>query len=725
MGILALDDDDRVTEWQEKPKQPKSDLASMGVYVFSKQALRRWLAEDRVDFGAQRHPGHARGRRARLRLPLRRLLAGRRHDPVVLGGQHGACSTTTPSSTCTTRTGSSTPGPRSAPRPRSGPTAQVHRSLISHGCVIDGTVVTRCCRRASGSTSARSCATRSSCSTRSSGRARSWTARSSTRRSSSARAPSSATARRRPAEQAGADPAQHRHHRRRQAGRRPARRAHRAQRARSRPTSARPTSPAGSSAAASRSSPGVDRAPRARDRRGGRADAPAEAAAPAAAAVVGADRQRQGGRRRAPEPPVESAPTVARAISARLRGPCHPPTAAPVRAPGRRRGLARGAGARRPLERADREGIASWDLLLDGRRRFDLRVTVILDPSLALIVWAHYAPPIGDMFRKSYRKLLRWNDEFPFVKFSVAEDERPVLAVELPIARPEPTRSGWRIARILAIADRLLDESRRWLWLGGRMPDPGDRVGRATRPSSTATRRGWRSSLSRMRPPPAFAAPLALVAALGLLAAPGRSRAEVRAATPDLTIVTDARYDVQPAHHRVRVTLDTDADEPPARTRRPSASTSTRRSSRSCRAPRASRVTSAGAGRRARRSSKRTSDYTIVRLGLAARLYSGKSAAYTAPLRPRGQGRRATRDFRIGDFARVVPGLGVRHRRDPRQHGRRSSSRPATRSRSNRARSRRPRRTERPDRLPDRHSQPLTFFAYLVADRPGAYAERR
>jgi hypothetical protein len=37
------------------------------------------------------------------------------------------------------------------------------------------------------------------------------------------------------------------------------------------------------------------------------------------------------------------------------------------------------------------------------------------------------------MFRKSYRKLLRWNDEFPFAKFSVSEDERPLLAVVLPI----------------------------------------------------------------------------------------------------------------------------------------------------------------------------------------------------------------------------------------------------------------------------------------------------
>ena len=86
-----------------------------------------------------------------------------------------------------------------------------------------------------------------------------------------------------------------------------------------------------------------------------------------------------------------------------------------------------------PVERAERDGIASWDLVLDGRRRFDLRVTVILEPSLALICWAHFAPPINDMFRKSYRRLLRWNDEFPFAKFSVGEDERPLLAVELPI----------------------------------------------------------------------------------------------------------------------------------------------------------------------------------------------------------------------------------------------------------------------------------------------------
>ena len=70
----------------------------------------------------------------------------------------------------------------------------------------------------------------------------------------------------------------------------------------------------------------------------------------------------------------------------------------------------------RPDERADRDGITSWDLLLDGVRRHDIRVTLILDPALALLCWVHYAPPISDSFRVSYRKLLRWNDELPFIK---------------------------------------------------------------------------------------------------------------------------------------------------------------------------------------------------------------------------------------------------------------------------------------------------------------------
>jgi hypothetical protein len=120
-----------------------------------------------------------------------------------------------------------------------------------------------------------------------------------------------------------------------------------------------------------------------------------------------------------------------------------------------------------PLERADREGVTSWDLVLDGRRRPALRITLILDPGLALICWAHYAPPVSDSFRKSYRQLLRWNDEIPFVKFSVGDDDRPLLTAEIPISTLGRDSLGLALARLLAVADRLFDESVHWLKAAG------------------------------------------------------------------------------------------------------------------------------------------------------------------------------------------------------------------------------------------------------------------
>ena len=48
-GIMNVDESDRITEFEEKPKAPKSNLASMGIYVFSWQTLRRYLIEDERD----------------------------------------------------------------------------------------------------------------------------------------------------------------------------------------------------------------------------------------------------------------------------------------------------------------------------------------------------------------------------------------------------------------------------------------------------------------------------------------------------------------------------------------------------------------------------------------------------------------------------------------------------------------------------------------------------
>jgi Putative bacterial sensory transduction regulator len=125
-----------------------------------------------------------------------------------------------------------------------------------------------------------------------------------------------------------------------------------------------------------------------------------------------------------------------------------------------------------------RDGVVAWDLDLDGRRRFDVPVTLILDPALALIVWVHFAPPIGDGLRKSYRMLLRWNDEFPFAKFSLAEDGRPILMAELPIEGLDGDTLGLALARLLLICDRLLEAAAGWLWIGGRIPDRRERRSR-------------------------------------------------------------------------------------------------------------------------------------------------------------------------------------------------------------------------------------------------------
>jgi hypothetical protein len=135
-----------------------------------------------------------------------------------------------------------------------------------------------------------------------------------------------------------------------------------------------------------------------------------------------------------------------------------------------------------PVERAERETVVSWDVLLDGRRRQDIRATLILEPSLGLVCWVHYAPPLNDSFRVSYRRFLRWNDELPFVKFALSDDERPVLSTEIPAHDLDRERLGLALARLVTICDLLLDESVKWLWPGRKTvpePDPA-RVPRET-----------------------------------------------------------------------------------------------------------------------------------------------------------------------------------------------------------------------------------------------------
>ena len=48
-GIMNCNDDDMIYEFEEKPAHPKSNLASMGIYIFSYKTLRKYLVADGKD----------------------------------------------------------------------------------------------------------------------------------------------------------------------------------------------------------------------------------------------------------------------------------------------------------------------------------------------------------------------------------------------------------------------------------------------------------------------------------------------------------------------------------------------------------------------------------------------------------------------------------------------------------------------------------------------------
>ncbi len=48
-GILNTNEDSSIYEFEEKPKNPKNNLASMGIYIFSAEKLYKYLEEDNAD----------------------------------------------------------------------------------------------------------------------------------------------------------------------------------------------------------------------------------------------------------------------------------------------------------------------------------------------------------------------------------------------------------------------------------------------------------------------------------------------------------------------------------------------------------------------------------------------------------------------------------------------------------------------------------------------------
>jgi glucose-1-phosphate adenylyltransferase len=145
-GLLSVDSDNRVTEFEEKPKRPRFNLASMGVYVFDRAALESGLRaccpSGGFDFGKEVIP-HLFVRAA----------------PVFAYPFHGywrdvgtiqsyweanmdvfADGAGIDLGSWRVRTNADADGSSNLPSSWLSGTATVHRSIVSRGCVIEGTV---------------------------------------------------------------------------------------------------------------------------------------------------------------------------------------------------------------------------------------------------------------------------------------------------------------------------------------------------------------------------------------------------------------------------------------------------------------------------------------------------------------------------------------------------------------------------------------------------------
>ena len=120
----------------------------------------------------------------------------------------------------------------------------------------------------------------------------------------------------------------------------------------------------------------------------------------------------------------------------------------------------------------------SRDVVVDGRRRHDLRVTVAWVAGVGCSLWAYYGLEAMEIPKRVYARMLRANFDYPYVKFALTDDDRPMLMTELPTAALDRDELGRGIVRLAIVADRLLDDTAAAVADRGVLPDWSDRTGR-------------------------------------------------------------------------------------------------------------------------------------------------------------------------------------------------------------------------------------------------------
>ena len=91
-GIMNTDGAGRIVEFEEKPEHPKSNLASMGIYIFNWKLLRKMLLADMKDpdshhdFGKDIIPQLLNDNKSTL-LPTSSKATGKMSEPSILSGK--------------------------------------------------------------------------------------------------------------------------------------------------------------------------------------------------------------------------------------------------------------------------------------------------------------------------------------------------------------------------------------------------------------------------------------------------------------------------------------------------------------------------------------------------------------------------------------------------------------------------------------------------------------
>ncbi len=144
-GTVLLDSSDRITGFEEKVKEPKSNLASMGIYIFNRQVLTDCLEEDsclsdsKHDFGADILPRNIDKYKTfayRFNGYWRDVGTVEAYwktnmDLIIELPEFNLYDPKTPIHTRWVN----------VPPAKMGPHAHVKRSLISAGCIINGSII--------------------------------------------------------------------------------------------------------------------------------------------------------------------------------------------------------------------------------------------------------------------------------------------------------------------------------------------------------------------------------------------------------------------------------------------------------------------------------------------------------------------------------------------------------------------------------------------------------